>query len=92
MIKTIGYILFLICCISFLSILVIPLLGFSTKQIAGITVALIIIGEITFYLSLIFLGKSFYLKIKNKLKFRRSLSDNLVMTGQFDKNKTTSKT
>jgi len=72
MIKTIGYILFLICCISFLSILVVPLFGLSAKQIAGITVILIIIGEITFYLSLVFLGKSFYHKIKNWLKFKKS--------------------
>jgi hypothetical protein len=75
MLKTIGYILFGICTISFLSILIVPLLGFTAKQVAGITVALIIIGEATFYLSLIFLGKGFYDKIKSKLKFRKSKSD-----------------
>ncbi len=69
--KTIGYTLFIICCIAFLSVLVVPLLGFSAKQIAGITVVLIIIGEVTFYVSLIFLGKGFYSKIKNMLKFRK---------------------
>lgn len=66
MIKTIGYTLFLICCISFLSILIVPLLGFSARQIATITIVLIIIGEVTFYTSLIFLGKSFYKKIKER--------------------------
>ncbi len=68
--KTIGYTLFIICCIAFLSILVFPLLGFTAKQLAGITVILIIIGEVTFYVSLIFLGKGFYSKIKSMLKFR----------------------
>ena len=71
MIKTFGYILFGICCISFLAILIIPLMGFSAKQIAGITLALVIIGEITFYSSLVLLGKSFFNKIKAKLKFRK---------------------
>lgn len=72
MIKIIGYILFLICCISFLLILVFPWFGFSKSQIAGITVGLIITGEVTFYLSIIILGKSFYNKIRNILKFRKS--------------------
>ncbi len=67
MIKTIGYTLFLICCIAFLSILIVPLLGFSGKQIATITLILIIIGEVTFYASLLFLGKSFYKKIKERV-------------------------
>lgn len=66
MIKTIGYTLFLICCIAFLSILIVPLLGFPGRQIATITLILIIIGEVTFYASLIFLGKSFYKKIKER--------------------------
>ncbi len=83
MIKTIGYTLFLICCISFLSILIVPLLGFSGKQIATITIVLIITGEVTFYASLLFLGKSFYKKIKERVVpflktaagyFRRSMS------------------
>jgi hypothetical protein len=50
-------------------ILVVPWVGFSKIQIAGITTGLIITGEITFYLSLFILGKSFYEKIKRKLKF-----------------------
>jgi hypothetical protein len=66
MIKTIGYTLFLVCCIAFLSILIVPLLGFSGKQIATITIVLIIVGEVTFYASLVFLGKSFYKKIKDR--------------------------
>jgi len=72
MVKTIGYILLLISCISFLMILIIPWLGFSKIQIAGITTGLIIAGEILFYLSLFILGRSFYDKIKSRLKFWKS--------------------
>jgi hypothetical protein len=50
-------------------ILVVPWLDFSKVQIAGITTGLIITGEILFYTSLIILGKSFWEKIKSKLKF-----------------------
>jgi hypothetical protein len=51
---------------------VVPWLGFSKIQIAGITTGLIITGEILFYLSLFILGRSFYEKIKSKLKFWRT--------------------
>jgi len=44
-------------------------MSFSKVQIAGITTGLIITGEVLFYLSLIILGKSFWTKIKTKLKF-----------------------
>jgi len=84
MIKTIGYILFGICCISFLSILIVPLVGFSGKQIAGITIVLVIIGEVTFYISLILLGKSFFNKIKEKLKLRKSKSSINSDSGQLN--------
>jgi hypothetical protein len=50
-------------------ILIVPWLGFSKIQIAGITTGLIIAGEILFYLSLFILGRSFWDKIKSKLKF-----------------------
>jgi len=69
MLRSIGYILLLISCISFLSILIVPWVGFSKIQIVGITTGLIIVGEILFYLSLIILGRSFWDKIKSKLIF-----------------------
>jgi hypothetical protein len=72
MIKTIGYILLVVSSLSFLMILIVPWLGFSKIQIAGITTGLIITGEILFYLSLFILGRSFYEKIKSKLKFWRT--------------------
>jgi hypothetical protein len=69
MVKIAGFILLLISCLSFLIILIVPWFGFSKIQIAGITTGLIIVGEILFYLSLIILGRSFFDKIKTKLKF-----------------------
>jgi hypothetical protein len=39
---------------------------------AGLTTGLVITGEILFYASLIILGRSFFNKIKNKLKFWKS--------------------
>jgi multisubunit Na+/H+ antiporter MnhE subunit len=72
MVKTIGYILLIVSCLAFLMILVIPWLGFSKIQMAGITTGLIIAGEVLFYLSLFILGKSFYEKIKSRLRFRKS--------------------
>lgn len=70
--KTIGYILLIVSCLAFLMILVIPWLGFSKIHIAGITTGLIIVGEVLFYLSLFILGRSFYDKIKSKLRFWKS--------------------
>jgi hypothetical protein len=57
-------------------ILVIPWFGFSKIQLAGITTGLIIAGEILFYLSLFILGRSFYEKIKSKLKFWKKKNNN----------------
>ena len=82
MIKTIGYILLLISCISFLLILVVPWIGFSKIQIAGITTGLIITGEILFYLSLFILGRSFWDKIKSKLKFWKVKTNSPDLTKQ----------
>ncbi|MEE4115568.1 MAG: transporter suffix domain-containing protein [Marinilabiliaceae bacterium] len=67
--KTIGFILLIISVLAFLMIPVVPFLGFPGIQIAGITTVLIIVGEVLFYLSLFILGRSFYDKIKSKLKF-----------------------
>jgi len=86
MVKTIGYILLVISCVSFLLIPVVPFLGFSAIKIAGITTGLIITGEILFYLSLFILGRSFYEKIKSKLKFRKSRTNTSNLPGQIDHN------
>ena len=71
MVKTLGYIALALCCLLFMLIPVVPWLGFSKIQIAGITTGLIIAGEILFYLSMFILGRSFFNKIKSKLKFRK---------------------
>jgi hypothetical protein len=71
MIKTLGYILFIVCCLAWLMILVIPWLGYSKGETAGIITGLIIFGEATFYVSILMLGKTFYNKIKEKFRFRR---------------------
>jgi len=86
MVKATGYVLLLISCVSFLMILVVPWLGFSKIQIAGITTGLIITGEILFYLSLFILGRSFYDKIKSKLKFRKAKTIATKIPGQVDQN------
>jgi hypothetical protein len=82
MVKIIGYTVLLISCLLFLTILIIPWFGFSKIQIAGITTGLIIAGEILFYTSLFILGKSFFVKIKSKLKFRKVKSNNPGLPGQ----------
>jgi hypothetical protein len=71
MIKTLGYTLFVICCVAWLLIPVIPFLGFSKGEIAGIITGLIIFGEVTFYVSILLLGKTLYNKIREKLRIRR---------------------
>jgi len=71
MLKLTGYILLAVSTISFILILVIPWFGFSKGEIAGIITGLIIVGEVTFYLSIFILGKSFWEKIKNFFRFRK---------------------
>lgn len=75
MIKTVGYTLFVLSCLAWLIILIIPFLGFSKGQTAGVITVLIIIGEVTFYFSILLLGKTFYNKIREKIGFRRKKSE-----------------
>jgi hypothetical protein len=69
--RSVGYILLTVSAISFLLILVIPWLGYSKGQIAGIITGLIIVGEVTFYLSIFILGKTFYRKIRSIFMLRK---------------------
>jgi hypothetical protein len=71
MFRLIGYILLGISALSFLLILVFPWLGFSKGETAGIITGLLIVGEVTFYLSIFILGRSFYEKLKSILRFRK---------------------
>jgi hypothetical protein len=72
MLRITGYTLLIVSCISFLLILVIPWFGYTKGEIAGIITGLIIVGEITFYLSIFILGKSFWEKIKGYFRFRKT--------------------
>jgi hypothetical protein len=64
-----GYTVLIISILLWVLIAVIPFLGFSTKEMAGIITGLIIAGEITFYLGILLLGKTIYAKIKSKMMF-----------------------
>jgi hypothetical protein len=67
--KIIGYTVLSISCFLFVLIPVVPWFDLSTGQKAGVSAGLLIAGEILFYLSLFILGRSFFDKIKTKLKF-----------------------
>jgi hypothetical protein len=67
--KISGYVILIISCVLWGMIAIIPFLGYSKKEIAGIIAALIIAGEITFYLSIIILGKSILAKLKSLFLF-----------------------
>lgn len=71
MLRITGYILFAISTISWLLIFAIPWFGYSKGQIAGIITGLVITGEVTFYLSIVILGKSFWEKIKSWFRFKK---------------------
>jgi len=71
MIRILGYSLLIVSCISFLLILVIPWFGYTKGQIAGLITGLIIVGEVTFYLSIFILGRSFWEKFKSMFSLRK---------------------
>ena len=84
MLKIVGFIILIVSCLLFLTILIVPFFGFSKVQIAGITTGLIIAGEILFYLSLIILGRSFFDKIKSKLSFWKAKTSDPNLPKQGD--------
>ncbi len=67
--KIIGFTILAISCVLFLLIPVVPFLGFSSAKTAGIAAGLLIAGEVTFYMSLSILGRSFWHKIKSRISF-----------------------
>jgi hypothetical protein len=81
MIKTIGYTLFILCCVAWLLILVIPWMGFSKGETAGLITGLIVFGEVTFYVCILMLGKSFYNKLKTMFRFRKKSNEETPPTG-----------
>lgn len=73
--KITGYIIFLISCILWGFILIVPWLGLPEGRIAAVIAILVIAGEITFYLSIFILGRSLIEKIKGKFKFWKKADD-----------------
>lgn len=82
MFKIFGFIILGISCLLFIMIPVVPWFDLSRSQIAGITAGLFISGEVTFYLSLFILGRSFFDKIKSWLKFRKAKPADLKLPDQ----------
>jgi len=68
-IKVTGYIMLLTSIFLWLAIAIVPFLGYSKGQVAGVITGLIIAGEVTFYLSIALLGKTIYVAIKKRLMF-----------------------
>jgi hypothetical protein len=66
--KIIGYILFVISFLAWAAIAFLPFFELSIAMASAITTALIIAGEVAFYVSIILLGKEFLNKIKNYFK------------------------
>ena len=64
-IKPLAYTLIAISTIAWTMAFIIPFLDFSIAEIAGIITALIIIGEVAFYIAILLMGKPLWEKIKN---------------------------
>jgi hypothetical protein len=85
MVKIFGFIILGISCLLFIMIPVVPWFDYSKSQIAGITTVLFVSGEVTFYLSLFILGKSFFDKIKTRLKFWKAKPADINLPDQGSK-------
>ena len=62
--KTLGYVMLVIACLSWVAIPVLPFLGISLATAAAVTTGLIITGEVTFFAGIALLGKEAWKKIK----------------------------
>lgn len=65
--KPLAYSLIAISTIAWLMVFIVPFFDLSTGDMALWITALIIIGEIAFYIAILLLGKTVWKKIKNKL-------------------------
>ncbi len=66
-----GYFLLVISLLAWSLVLVVPFLDFNKTQIVAISTSLIIAGEVTFYLSILLLGKEMWEKIKGLFKRKK---------------------
>ena len=62
--KQLGYVLFILSCIAWVVVVLLPFSNFSITQIAGETTVLIVLAELLFLGSLALLGKTFWVRIK----------------------------
>ena len=62
--KKFGYVLFILSCIAWIVVVLLPFSNFSMAQIAGATTVLIVLAELLFLGSLALLGKTFWVRIK----------------------------
>lgn len=76
--KLFGYIIFGISMVCWALLAVVPFMGFPAVKIAAYSTALIIAGEITFYLSIFLIGKEFLVKLKQKFRFRKKAEEKEV--------------
>ena len=66
--KVIGYFLFVLSFMAWAAIAILPFLNLSIEMSAAITTALVIGGEIAFFLSIALLGKEFLGKVKKNFR------------------------
>lgn len=62
--KTVGYCLFVLSCVAWIAIAVLPFFDLSLSAAAALTTALVITGEVLFFLSIVLLGREFLVKSK----------------------------
>lgn len=74
--KIAGFVILAVSCLLFILIPAVPWFNLSAGQKAGLAAGLLIAGEILFYLSLFILGRSFFDKIKSRIKSWRSGTGN----------------
>ncbi|HHT00985.1 MAG TPA: transporter suffix domain-containing protein [Thiomicrospira sp.] len=66
-IKPLAYTLFALSAIAWIGVFIIPFLDFSVAESAGIITALIVVGEVAFYIAILLLGKPLWEKMKAHL-------------------------
>ncbi len=66
--KIVGYLLFVLSFVAWGVITLLPSMDLTATEIASYTTALVVLGEVFFWLSLVLLGKDFMSKVKAFLK------------------------
>lgn len=83
-IRTTGYVVLALSVLIWVMIAVIPFLDLSKARKAGTVTALIIAGEITFYLGIFMLGKTLYNALKSKIMFWKAKKGPSETSGSTD--------